>query len=429
MPEIECAIYGGMIGLHYGHTLLEFLPRLWYLRNTMGVNAKILVHCGPGLGTPWFRDLMKLAGISEDCLISPLSTTLVRHLLVPESCVQLNHYVMRSFLDFTNQMGDRISFDSNDQPVFLTKKNLPYGVVNWDNEAELCSELETYGFRIIAPEEHNLREQISFFRNSGGACGILGSNMHTSIFAREPFGLVLNIGLHISPSFYLLDRCNNADFRYVACDESHEVGAQKNFRRTFHISDPVALAAEFSREFFQKRDEVRSRKTARAPAVSEKTLFFRMTGQDGKRLCARLSDGRLISSMAAEADNQVCDMILQITDQNICSLFALSSVPLPVTTASTSQLAAFVPCVVTEETIGDTIRYGIRQPDSKRWLSLAPGAEDRDAFFGAEHFREWEYVTFIELTGSALVKARAMSLRLLEREMTEQVTTGGFMMM
>ncbi|GBQ25598.1 hypothetical protein AA0472_1809 [Acetobacter estunensis NRIC 0472] len=29
MPEIESAVYGGMIGLHYGHTLLELLPRLW----------------------------------------------------------------------------------------------------------------------------------------------------------------------------------------------------------------------------------------------------------------------------------------------------------------------------------------------------------------------------------------------------------------
>jgi capsular polysaccharide biosynthesis protein len=399
LPEIECAFYGGVIGLHYGHTLLEFLPRLWYLKQKAGPTTKILVHCGPGLeiawDTPWFCDLMGLIGIRKGDLISPRQTSVVRHLFIPDPTFQINGFAHPAFTAFTNWVGDNVLHDTGlgEQPVFLTKRNLKSGVINFLNEDELCRRLEELGFRIESPEELPLGHQISLFKQKGGVSGILGSNMHTSIFARRPFGTCLNIGAHISDSFYYADKANNADFSYFFSNTIQEVESAPGFSRSFRFQEPALLADEVARRHEQLRA---ARRPLPQHASQEETahVFCFPVSPDGKHLCARASDGALCTTYADISNSDSAFPIAAIMLEGRVRLFAASPLPFAIAWTEGSLLSAWLECELAWKDDART-ECGLRRPDTGLLLTIVPDTRNHDAHFSANILQGWEYIAFV----------------------------------
>lgn len=426
LPEIECAIYGGFIGLHYGHTLLEFLPRLWYLREKFGPSVKIIVHCGFDLAavwkSPWFCDLMALIGITETDLISPVETTLIRKLLLPDAAFQINGFCTKSFAAFTHWIGDKITSTNEniDAPYFLTKMNLSSGVINYVNEYELCRNLEKNGFHIVAPEELSFSEQIALFKSKSGICGVLGSNIHTSIFSRFSYGVILNIGNAISDSFYLLDKEVNAHFRYVTSTSIEEVPRQEGFARSFRFSDPIALSDSISNAFFEMKSAITSKFSISSIAPSTenneiKQEFFKICNKDGKYLCFRRGDGALASLYNSEKyNNLVYPAIATFNKENgKLYIFALSTKPHLVCLTHTLPQSEFVICNLTKHQISNNTVFALYNKHFARWLTLVPDSGNTDAHFSAQEVQGWEHITLEHLPWEKEQQANSRYLELI----------------
>ncbi len=408
IPEIECAVYGGMLGLHYGHMLLEFLPRLWYLRGKYGPSAKILVHCAQGLKaaweTQWFRDMMALLRVTENDLISPSETILVRNLLVPEASFQINGFCLQTFADFTHWMGDRVpvSEDTNEAPYFLTKMQLKNGVINYVNENELCSSLEDLGFRIVATESLPFYEQIGLFKSSAGTCGMLGSNMHTSIFSRNAYGTVFNIGPDISKSFDLLDAATGADFHYVSSGTLQEVAAQPGFRRSFHLEDPIALARAIHEDFYAKKaareHKVRQRSTHTSTTSDQHPEtpreFHMVRSTLGKLLCIRAADGALITVHDLPEDETAAypAVVTRSDLPDELLIFALSPQPTMICSDTETLRKPFLSCRLTEaqDQQGNPV-HALQSTQNGRWLVFIPDNRVNTSF-SAQKAADWEFI-------------------------------------
>jgi len=397
--EIECAVYGGMVGLHYGHTLLEFLPRLWYLRRLHGPSVKILVHCGLGLTraweTPWFRDLMALIGIVREDLISPLERVMVRNLLVPDAAFQINAYCSRIFADFTHWIGDRAGLpeDESDAPYFLTKMMLRKGVVNFVNEDEVCSRLEQAGFRVVATEELALREQIGLFRSRAGTCGILGSNIHTNVFSRSSYGVALNIGPDVSDSFHLLDETTGADFRYVTSWSIHEVERQERFLRSFRFEDPVGIADAMVAAF----DAMKTRRAGLDVARVERESggrFVSVRGGAEKRVYVNGITSALTSAVEGSMDKELCQPLVGMVtaDGREARLYSLAPEIRYVRVDERASHRPWIVCDITEAEVDGQVVRGLRHRDTGRWLTIIPEKNNHDANFSAGQMFGWEIV-------------------------------------
>ncbi|KXV21350.1 glycosyltransferase family 61 protein [Gluconobacter japonicus] len=431
LPEIECAVYGGMLGLHYGHTLLEFLPRLWYLRGKLGPSAKILIHCGLGLkvawNTSWFRDMMHLIGITEHDLISPRETILVRNLLIPEASFQINGFCSKTFADFTQWMGDRIptQVDIEDSPYFLTKKELQSGVINFTNENELCSHLEDLNFRIVSTENLSFTEQISLFKSKSGTCGMLGSNIHTSIFSKHSYGTVFNIGPAISKSFELLDAVTGANFHYVTSPDLHEVVAQPGFRRSFELHDPAGLARDLYEDFHTRKTERETGTNHIVPHGIENLRsdipreFQMVRSQLGKLLCIRTADSALMTTYDIDEEESAYPAIVtQGTDADELWIFALSPRPILIRFNAETPKCPFLSCkLTTTHDDKEGIMYALQDQKTNKWLTFAPDASFA-ADFCAPRIAGWEHVKFEKLSEEqTLIAANYYQILLAKKEM------------
>ncbi|WP_338421436.1 glycosyltransferase family 61 protein [Acetobacter estunensis] len=349
----------------------------------------------------------------------------MRRLLLPEPTFQINHFCMKEFIAFTNTIGDRVTPSTDERPVFLTKKNLSQGVLNCVNEDEFCARLESRGFRIESPEHHTLRQQIAFFHNPAGVAGMLGSNMHTSIFSRKAYGLVLHVVPYNSNSFYLLDACNQADFRYVTSPSITETEAAPGFRHSFRMENPVQLADAFADAFFAQQTEILSKRRAnRAPKQSTPMAFYAVRNETGEFLTARHADGKLVVS--SEASPLLYPIIAALGQDGKVELFAEAPAPFPVTASTTSHWTTSISGRLTIEDIEGVSQPGIQH--NGKWLTLPPHSDGTEASFRAEIQLGWECVTFVELSLERNQAAQRLYDQIHGHRQQAARVSGGFLM-
>lgn len=400
--QIETAIYGGWISLHYGHTILEFLPRLWYLKNKSGPSAKILVHCSGSLNDAWklswFSDLMNIIGINKEDLICPSETTLVDFLLIPEASFQINGYYSKAFTDFTNWIGDKIQSEfikeNSNNPIFLSKSRLKSGVINYENESEFCDELTKEGFNIIFPEELSLYNQISIFKSGNPICGMLGSNMHTSIFSRSPAGLVLNIGSHISESFYLLDKANNANFKYVTSSNIQEVDRHEGFRRTFHINNPKELAKSFNFHLNEMKIPKKRDKYFKDPCDIE---FYSISHAfSNKKVVFNKCDGSIQSTFDKDSIYFDHAILCKKPNKNHGIIISSSSEGFTFSINIKNDRLYYIKVLIDEVKKEKYSIYSILNPENNLYLSIYPYDDNNKVGFFAETVLDWEFINLNE---------------------------------
>lgn len=164
-------IYGWRFNLHFGHFLVETLPRLWWLAQEPLNGRKILMH-GDGDASGWFecgfaRTIWSALGISPENL-SPFDKPVrIRQLRVPLPSLQQQTYGHEAFGRLCRQIGASLlngkTSKNNSTPVYLSKTKLDLGVHVIANENIVEARLAADGIEIIHPQFLSLDAQIELF--------------------------------------------------------------------------------------------------------------------------------------------------------------------------------------------------------------------------------------------------------------------------
>lgn len=253
-------VYIGLLNPHFGHFLINSLPRLWWWRGGSLRHLKILCHCPIPLQQlsqfHFISEILAALGIERGALHCEPTRTRIKNIIVPETTFHEQFAVHPMFRELCLEIGmkllNRESFDNKgaEKLVYLSKSQLKSGVGLIDAEREFESEARAIGCEIVFPEQLSFAQQIDVFSNSKTIIGTLGSALHSSVFC--PGGKTI-IGLSPCPgvnsNFGLIDciSSNSSHYFYPKTGEIEHC-KNENFLTIHRPRDPNKLASDFFHE-------------------------------------------------------------------------------------------------------------------------------------------------------------------------------------
>ncbi len=251
----ECYIYGGRVHSHFGHFLINTLPRLWGLSTGRRPDYKILCHDGstPDLWfhVPFISCIFGALGLTRDNFVVFDRPTRLRRLLVPQTSLGEQthaHYVFRALC---HRIAMKLEVNEDYRrmdPVYLSKTRLKSGVGRIQNELEIEMEFQAAGIEILYPETLALPDQIKLFGQRRVVMGSTGSAFHSSIFAPPRSTIIcLNPIPTVNSNFVLIDKLNGNDATYYYQKGTEVIRNSSKFLTEFYVPNPKEVVESFVR--------------------------------------------------------------------------------------------------------------------------------------------------------------------------------------
>ena len=181
--EPETAVYLGPLMRHFGHFLLEVLPRLWVFDEHRV--RKVYFHpFRLRKDVPaYVRDTLEaVAGAGVEIRLIEEPTTFAR-LLVPSLTFRLNRMGSPAFGDWSQRFAERVA----PQPrggefVYMSRSRLEEKKRRTLNEEPLEALFASRGFEVVHPQEMAFFDQIARMRACRLLAGCSGSALHHALF-------------------------------------------------------------------------------------------------------------------------------------------------------------------------------------------------------------------------------------------------------
>ena len=194
-PEFEdkAVVYMGRFFPHWGHFLLDLVSRLWYV---IGREADVtLVYDGPCEIDGIYLEFMRLLGLKKEQFVKIEKPTRFREVILPE-CAHKPGILWHE--DF-GRIFDRVAEQAlSEQPVhhgtkkiYFTRRKLSLRFPIEVGEKQTERFFEENGYKVLAPEQYSLKEQIAMLRDADYVACISGTLPHNMVFARKKTHLIM----------------------------------------------------------------------------------------------------------------------------------------------------------------------------------------------------------------------------------------------
>ncbi|HEX8232175.1 MAG TPA: glycosyltransferase family 61 protein [Caulobacteraceae bacterium] len=194
--EPEDTLYLGSLMLHFGHFLLEVMPRLWAFQH-----ARPRRICFHGWRAAWrdppafFTDtLAAVAGGPADVRLIERPTRFAR-LLVPSPTFAVQAYGSPQFHRWCQAFAAAVAptpVPNAPQRIYVTRRGLKSRKRRLAEEERLEAFFEHRGFTVLSPETLSFFEQVRLMRTCRVLAGCEGSALHLALFMR-PRGAVVGL--------------------------------------------------------------------------------------------------------------------------------------------------------------------------------------------------------------------------------------------
>lgn len=211
---------------HYGHFLLETMPRLWARSQeflAVGARSPVIMHSGGANQTPLrhasYNKILQAADYeAEDVVICDQSIE-VEELVVPWPLFTIRYSAHIQFADFMAKVGRRLAESPEGHTatrIYLSRRSLqdPSRVIACEDIIETI--FRDAGFCIIHPEQLDIGQQVQLLEGARMVAGFAGSALHTLLFTQEPKRvLCFAREPRINANYILVDRVRNDDTTFV----------------------------------------------------------------------------------------------------------------------------------------------------------------------------------------------------------------------
>lgn len=200
----EPVIYLGVMPLHWGHFLIDFLSKVWFL-SEMSASYKLLYipryFDGPIEGS--FMELLTLAGINIQNLIAVRQPTKVKEIIIPDSVMGFGtHFSKNHYRNVTLRIADAAMRKAGNlnlpvyERVYFTRRQFCGQDVG---EKEIEEDFERNGFKVLSPETLSVVEQIHYINTSKLIASLSGTICHNFVFSKGNAELII-LNRHPQPN-------------------------------------------------------------------------------------------------------------------------------------------------------------------------------------------------------------------------------------
>jgi capsular polysaccharide biosynthesis protein len=226
-------LYGGHWMPTFGHFITETLTSLW---PGTAVLDGIVFHGWlghPGVVHPWQQRLLDLAGATGVPIrIVTDERWSVERLLVPDRSFVTNGWAYSEAVEVWRRVSAPLHTEGGPERIYLSRtrfnaaraaKNGPLRSTA-ERDAALDRDFDRAGFRVIAPEELHIDEQLALVAGAHVIAGASGSALHLAAFAGRPSSVIevgdMRVPLQGLPNQKVVDAVCGHRHAFVPVDAS-----------------------------------------------------------------------------------------------------------------------------------------------------------------------------------------------------------------
>lgn len=246
-------IYAGFFNCHFGHFIVDTLPRFWDRALFGRGRPRILCHAD-GRPADWFRSpvaalAMGALGLREDDFVVFDRPTKIRNLIIPRPAMVAQTLVHSVYADLCRSIAKTIgpgqAHVPTGQPAFYSRSRLPIGTFKIVNDTEIDDEFRRLGVSIVHPEKLTFLDQIETMASASRVLGSTGSFLHLSIFCptSKRISALSHVGA-LNSNFALIDKAAGNEARYMEPVAYDRVPAPHGFMDAIRLTHPRAVARQ-----------------------------------------------------------------------------------------------------------------------------------------------------------------------------------------
>lgn len=248
-------VYGGRFHPHFGHFLVEALPRYWQLARQPLENRKIVVHTNAHYNFfadfPFARSIFSALDLRAESFIDFQVPVRLDKLEIPHVSLRPQAFAYEAYGELCRYIGRKLlaerSIDRNDKPVWLSKTKLKHGVSVFANESIVEEYLRKHDVDIVYPEELSFEDQLDLFSSRTTIAGTTGSAFHSAVFVENNPRIIMidPVGFKNS-NFSILDKLMKIESEHYF-PSGTEMIQLDGFLRAVAFPEPEAVADEILR--------------------------------------------------------------------------------------------------------------------------------------------------------------------------------------
>lgn len=221
----DTVIYMGLFFNHWGHFLVDLLPRLWYISSYPNVANKVkIAYIGEDKPAGNYLMLLNILGVKEEQLIHITKPTLFNKVIVPEYSCRPCIWYSDEYVNMYNTIVHNVLKDyqvpihlKDIDKVYFSRAAFSKAQGTEFGEDMIEDVYKDNGYTILYPERLSLYDQIYIWNHANTIACLNGSiplnlvfcmneNLHIDILNKTS-------ALHLNPYLYLLMR--NVKYNHI----------------------------------------------------------------------------------------------------------------------------------------------------------------------------------------------------------------------
>lgn len=209
----EDVVFGGVAYNHFGHFLVETFNRLWWVVKNELFDKKVVFLKEKNFDAS-FLTLIELVGIKKENIIYLDNATKFKSVQVPDQSLYYFNYFYKEYVYPYQAIMDNVT-PGKDRKVYLSRTQFKKKDII--NEEYFESFYRDLGYKIVYPEQIDIREQISIVSGADEIVSTMGTISHLALFSKKGTKIVtlLRARNYFNKTQAIVNQSKELDYTFV----------------------------------------------------------------------------------------------------------------------------------------------------------------------------------------------------------------------
>ena len=219
-------VYLGYFLPQWGHFLVDFLPRLWWLLENDKDATLVYLSANSTISDNYLR-VLELFGISKEQLLRVEIPMQFASVVVPEMSLKRPYYFTKEYKDLISKIVSAVPEQRVYKKIYWTRTEFERAQQCEIGEKRIEKLFAKNGYKVLSPEKCSVEEQIFWFNHCNEFAALSGTIPHnviwmaaTSQLDKERRVIILNKTHRINTIQCLLNSFAGIEAIYVDCNYS-----------------------------------------------------------------------------------------------------------------------------------------------------------------------------------------------------------------